>query len=110
MLIKDLREIWELYLTALEGLKPVQCPWPVTSQQPGKTSIPKNSSTCLALGTVICLVISIADSLNFFPARWARLPIAAVNRHAFAKRGHLFGKFGADIFSQPLRPKRERLP
>src|SRR5579864_4091330 len=96
-------------LTALEGLKFFERPRPVRPQKPGQTAIGKDFSAGLASGAVIRFVVRIANPKNFLSAPRTRLSVAAVNRHAFAKRGHLFGKGGFRLRAQPVDPEPQGL-
>src|SRR5262249_49367793 len=82
---------------------------PVLLKEPRKRAVSEKTAACLAIGTVISLVGCIADPLNERLTSWARLFIAAMDRHSFAKSGHFFRKLFPVFAPQAVRPIDQRL-
>src|ERR1700744_1484566 len=76
----------------LERLQFIQRPRPIGAQQSRQRTIGENLASGLALGAVVGLIIGIADALHRLAASRARQPVATVDRHADAKRGHFLRK------------------
>src|ERR1041385_5250195 len=71
-----------------------RCLWPIFFEQQGERTIGKQPTTGLTFGTVVGLVIGIADALNFFAADWTGFSKFAVDSH--------FGSKGGDIFREGI--------
>ena len=69
---------------------------PIGAQQPGKPAIGVHPSPGLALRAVVRFVVRITDTEDFRAAPPARLSVAPMNGHAFAKR--------RDLLREPRAP------
>src|SRR5690242_3599946 len=70
-----------------QKLKFFQGPGPVLAQQTGKCSVCEQLAACLACGAIVRFIGGITDALDFSSATRTGKFVAAVNGHAFAKRG-----------------------
>ena len=73
-----------------------------------KRPIGEQTAAGLTGRAVIGLVRGIDDALHRRSTVGAGLPVAAVNRHAFVKGGHLLGELAAGFVLQVGDPFRQR--
>src|SRR5690242_18760441 len=83
---------------------------PVILEQSTQRSVGEDFAVRLTAGTVICLVLRIDDPLHGRTAPGAWLAETAVNRHAVAEGGHLFGEAIAHLPAQSVDPGQQRAP
>ena len=80
---------------------------PVAVQEPRQRAIGEQSAAGLAGRAVVRLVLGIDDALHGRAAAGAGLTVAAVHRHAVAKRRHLLGETRARLGTEALDPLPE---
>src|SRR5262249_48721561 len=101
----------EIKLTArLSLLQLFQRPRPVFAQKTAERAVGQKSAFGLTASAVIRLVGAVADALHLGAAPWARLTVATVHSHAFAKGGNFLRKFFACLVAKRLCPLSERFP
>src|SRR5688572_16225403 len=81
---------------------------PILLQQPRHRSVRQQPPAGLTAGTVVGLVVSIADSLDWRAAVRAGLLVAAVDGHSLAKGRDLLRKLLSLLASQPRNPILQR--
>src|SRR6266705_4693563 len=81
---------------------------PIFAEKAGEGAIGEELSAGLAGGAIVGLVGGVTDALDFGAATRTRLLVAAVDGHAFAKGGHVFGEFIACFRAEALGPANER--
>lgn len=86
----------------------IQSTRPIFAEETGKRAVCQQLASGLASGTVIRFVGGIPDTLDFGAAARTGLFVAAVDGHAFAKCGDVFGEFAGGLGAQALDPKGER--
>src|SRR5262249_12869499 len=74
-------------------LKFLESSWPVFAKQSRKSPVGKEPAAGLASGAIFRLIGSVANALNSGFTTRAGLLVASMNRHAFAKCGHLLWEF-----------------
>jgi len=117
-LVKKLpRRVASTSLTQLgsSGLLPFECLQffqslrPLRSEQPRQTAIGEDYSARLTSGTVVCLVIGVANTQNLFGTSRARLPVTAMDGHSLVKRSDFVGETGAGFGLQAIDPVLKRV-
>jgi len=98
----------ESSLAAFEGFELFEGARPVRSQQTRQAPIRKDLSTGLAPSAVVRFVVRVANAQNLVATPGARLAIASMDRHTFAKCGDLFWKTSLRLGSQAVHPELER--
>src|SRR5690242_7064080 len=80
---------------------------PVLAQQSGQRSVCEQLAACLARRAIVRFIGGITDALDFGAAARAGKFVAAVNGHAFAKRGDFFGEIASGLGTEMLGPARK---
>src|ERR1041385_8245065 len=80
---------------------------PVVVEEAGERAVGEEFAAGLAAGAVVGLVFGVDDVLHGRAAVGARFAVAAVDRHAGAKGGHLFGEGVAGVFAEAIDPVAE---
>src|SRR5260370_11388528 len=80
----------------------------IFAEKAGESAVGEELSAGLAGGAIVGFVGGVTDALDFGVAARTRLFVAAVNGHAFAKGGHVFGEFIAGFRAPALGPASER--
>src|SRR6266699_1115068 len=81
---------------------------PIFAEKAGEGAIGEKLSAGLAGGAIVGFVGGVTNALDFGLAARTRLLVAAVDGHAFAKGGHVFGEFTARFRAEALGPASER--
>ena len=81
---------------------------PILAEKPGEGAVGEELSAGLAGGAIVGLVGGVTDALDFGVAARTRLLVTAVNGHAFAKGGDIFGEFIACFRAEAVEPASER--
>src|SRR3989441_10866169 len=77
---------------------------PIFAEKAREGAVGEELSAGLAGGAIVGFVGGVTNALDFGVATRARLFVAAVNGHAFAKGGHVFGEFTACFRAEALGP------
>src|SRR5712692_5247871 len=81
---------------------------PIFAEKAGEGAVGEELSGGLAGGAIVGFIGGVTNALDFGVATRTRLLVAAVNGHAFAKGGHVFGEFTACFRAEALGPVSER--
>src|SRR6266851_6665793 len=81
---------------------------PIFAEKAGEGAVGEELSAGLAGGAIVGFVGGVTDALDFGAATRTRLFVTAVNGHAFAKGGHVFGEFIARFGAEAVEPVSER--
>src|SRR5713226_1140431 len=81
---------------------------PIFAEKAGEGAVGEELSSGLAGGAIVGLVGGVANALDSGVAARTRLLVAAVDGHAFAKGGHVFGEFIACFRAEAVKPANER--
>src|SRR5713101_6719767 len=81
---------------------------PVFAEKAREGAVSEELSAGLAGGAIVGFVGGVTNALDFGVAARTRLLVAAVNGHAFAKGGDVFGEFIARLRAEAVEPASER--
>jgi hypothetical protein len=87
----------------LEGARPI------FPEKARKGAVGEELPSGLACGAIVGFVGGVTDALDFRVAARARLFVTAVDGHAFAKSGDVFGESAGSFGTQPVGPAGERV-
>ena len=93
---------------ASEEFELVEGARPIFAEKARESAVGEELSAGLACEAIVGFVGSVTDALNFCVTARAGLFVAAVDGHAFAKGGHVFGEFSGSFGAQALGPTGER--
>src|SRR5260370_37465363 len=80
----------------------------IFAEKAGESAVGEELSAGLAGGAIVGFVGGVTNALDFGVATRTRLFVAAVNGHAFAKGGDIFGEILARLRAEAVEPANER--